>query len=176
MHRKVSVVIQSFGIQIWMFVYHVHHASNTQRPHHATHVNLSMRHRTCGSWPPSPVSQCWLLCWSGLHWLLESWCIDVNRTSGLYVNPLKRLRGHFIKRNITPHLPLETDVTAPQSDWSRAGWRSLCTMNYILWQQGISLNMNWTIFNLLHCSAKRCVQFSCSAQVWRTCKEHLTPL
>lgn len=47
MFAQVSVAFQSFGTQIWMFVWSVHRASSTQRPLHATHVRHWLAHWKC---------------------------------------------------------------------------------------------------------------------------------
>lgn len=160
-HKKVSVAIQTFGTQIWISVCRVHHASNTQRPHHATHVNLWRTHLTCGNWQLSPVSRCWLSCWLVPRWLSGSWCIDASHTNGLYVNQLKKLRGHFIKLK---HFTSSSSGNRCDrtKKWLVQSWTEepldhelyTLTAGYLLTRIGP--------FNLLDCSVKRCVQFSCS--------------
>lgn len=149
-----------------MCVFPVHRASSTQRLRPATHVNLWRRRLTCGNWQLSPVSRCWPSCWLVLRWSSGSWCIDANHTNDLYVNPLKKLRDHFIKLK-TAHLIFfwKQMWQKPQSDWLRARRRNLWTMNCRLWLQGEP----WPQldhFNLLDCWVERRAWFSLWVQ-WR---------
>lgn len=154
-HKKVSAAFRSFGTQIWMFVWHVRHASNTQRPHRATHVNLWRSPLMCGNWQPSPVSQCWLLCWWVLHWLSGSWYIDASPTNGHYVNRLKKLQGHFIKlKHFT------SSSSGNRCDRTKE-WLVQSRMEELLDYELYTLIAGYLLtrigpFNLLDCSVKRC--------------------